>query len=253
MTQNKAYYLSPSSLNLFLDEPALWIIKQFYGLRTEASIHAYRGKLIENVVNHWYETGKITTRQDFEEDFCNECFDFVETWDGETLGKVYDWSLHAVKAFKELVHERPIGQQEQVFTEIEGLKVGGFIDYEYEKRTIDLKTVGKLPVVVSRGDRKGLISKTKAAHVRQQLIYAIAKDKPAALLYVDGAGDSLLYDIGDRDMEEQYPIILDTVKIIKNLLPLSKEDVIKEVEPKNMNHFFWDTATYKLAKQLWKV
>jgi hypothetical protein len=42
---NKEVVLSPSSINLFIEEKALWVLKHYYKMYGETNIYAVRGKL----------------------------------------------------------------------------------------------------------------------------------------------------------------------------------------------------------------
>jgi hypothetical protein len=243
--------LSPSSINLFIEEPALWVLKQFFDIRTEMNIFAVRGRLVEEVLNKWYETGKVPTFKSLTPGMIDETL-FVDSHvDIDTLKGFHDWGKECVKVFKDNVKDKPIKMQGKVEGDICGLNVGGYLDYEYDDYIIDLKTTNKVPIVVSRGEREGLISKTKAANIRQQLVYSKLTGKPVRLMYIDQDGNHLYYKVTKRDKEEHWADVEKNIEKIKKLLTLTRKSVIKEVEPKNLNSFYWDKVTKEFAEKLW--
>lgn len=250
MTQE--FKLSPSSLNLFIAEPALWVLKHFYGLRTEMNIYGARGRLVEHVLNQWFLHKNAPELSDVRSHFINELFFIGNEISPETLNDLYEWGLKCIAVAEELKmdSEKPCMQTE-IDYEIEGIKLTGFLDYEYPNHVVDLKTTNKLPIIVSKGERKGMLSKTKAANIRQQVIYQYATGKESTLLYIDQQGEYINYKITQKDVDESFPVIIEAIRSIKKLLTFNADSIIKEVHPKNTKSFYWDDATRKLADKLW--
>jgi len=245
------FMLSPSSLNLFIEEPALWVLKQFFDVRTEPNIFAVRGRLVEVVLNKWYEDGRIPSLKSLLPGMIDETLFLDNHVDMNTLQGFHDWGKQCVKVFKKEVKDTPVTMQRKVEGDICGLNLGGYIDYEYEDYIIDLKTTNKIPTVVTRGVRAGLISKVKGANIRQQLIYSKLTGKPVRLMYIQEDGEYLYYKVTKRDKEEHWRDVEKAVINIKRLLKLSRKNVIREVEPKNLNSFYWDQVTREFAEQIW--
>jgi hypothetical protein len=246
------FVLSPSSLNLFIEEPALWVLKQFFEIRTEANIYCVRGSLVEGVLDDWLDTGKVAPFKKYMNKMLSETMFIKGDVTKETYRGIYDWGIGCSKAFKESGYTSVLHKQTKVEGELEGLQMAGYIDYDLGHKIVDLKTTAKLPVIVSRGVREGLLSKAKGANVRQQLIYMALTQRPCSLFYVDGAGNYLEYDVTERDRDEHWETIVKNIGEIKRLLTFTKKSVIKEVEPKNLNSFYWDGVTKEFAEKVWR-
>lgn len=256
--------LSPSSINLYLVDPALWVLKHFYKQTSGFNIYAMRGVAVENGLNHWVKTLHENESIDVQA-VTKEAVDIALTyfqensfyWDDEDLkikieADIEPWVKNAIKALLEVSEEVP-KQQVVILTEIEGLKVGGFLDYDYEELQTDLKTVNNLPKIVSRGDRKGFLPKDKQGNVRQQAIYKLATGKETSLLYVTPT-ESLNHIISDAEAEEAMIEVKRACKEIKTLLELPIEEIIDRTPPnwKTMEHsFYWDEPLRRLAHDLW--
>jgi len=246
------YILSPSSLNLFLKEPALWVMKYFYGIRGEGSIYTMRGKLVEDRVNQIIEGSQ---QYSFYKHCLSEILldtDNIEIRE-QDLKDFEKWGNYAYNCLpKELNIHSIVSMQRHVKTVIKGVTVGGYIDYEYPECIVDLKTTNKLPIICSRGERKDMISKTKVDNVRQQVVYHLATKKTIKLLYVTPT-DHLLYTITQRDIEEVMPSILEGIKKIKKCLTLKKEDAILHIQPEKTNSFYWTDKLREEARKIWNI
>ncbi len=271
MTIKKNFILSPSGLNCYINDPALWVLRAFYGIYGDSNIYAIRGNLVELYVNMRIEAEpfnignigrlELLPFKEYLNKAMTECMSEGIEITMEDYKSFYDWGKKVYPLLPINIRQ----QQLRVDGEIKGVKMGGFIDYEIKGNidkwadpdksyTIDLKTVNKLPIIVSRGARKGLIEAKKKDNVRQQIIYRILSGKPSVLLYVNEEGESLEYKIGYRDYKEHLPIIKEKIKEIKKLLTLTKEDVILEVkldEKKINNPFMWSDELREKAYEIW--
>lgn len=275
----KEFILSPSSLNLYLKEPALWVLKHFYGIRGGSNIYTVRGKLVEHYVNLMLKkTGsKTLTQTAILQDICFNNYEFLvfEEFKSKTktinfrnirkpylivdnvevtredLKHFWNWGKHAYKCLP--IPEKVEEQQTFVSGRLNEVKIGGYLDYKYHDVVIDLKTTNKLPIIVSRGEREGLISKTKIDNVRQQVIYNLCLKSIYVLLYVTPT-EHLGYIITQEDIDEVMPSIFKGIKEIKNLLTMKKEDVILNVELGKMNNpFMWNEQLKLKARELWNT
>lgn len=245
------FVLSPSSLNLFIEEPALWVAKQFFEVMGETNIYCVRGSLVENVLNDWLDTKEVAPFEKYINKMLSKTMFIKGDVTEDTYREIYNWGVGCTRAFATEGLLTPTSKQRRVEGELEGIRIGGYLDYEFGGHSIDLKTTAKLPVIVSRGDREGLLSKTKAANVRQQLIYSCLTGEPTTLFYVDANGDYLRYQITERDKEEHWEVIVKSIEEIKRLLTFTKKAVLKEVEPKNLNSFYWCEVTREFADRAW--
>ena len=248
-------YLSPSSINLFIKEPALWVMKHFFGQTGIFGIYAMRGVAIEDGVNAFVSGAcKEDAAMHALDNFSEKAFSWADTDLLETLeSQMYDWTLKAIEALQATASGGRITMQKELDSELFGFPIRGFLDYETETLDIDLKTCNTLPTVVTRGDRKGFLSKSKADNVRQQAIYNAVTGKETALLYVAPDG-FMSHTILQEEIDEIMPSVEEALEKIKYLLTLPISGVIKESQPnwKSMEYgFFWDDNLRALANHLW--
>lgn len=255
--------LSPSSINLFIQDKALWVLKHFYGQTSGFNIHAMRGVSVEEGVNQYLSYDPSLPKSErlsrasehAKTDFGTKAF----FWGDEVLltsieDMIDPWVRQCVVALEE-VHpfETPTTQIE-ILTEINGVTIGGYIDYTFSDLQVDLKTANKVKTAISRGPRKGMLPADKAANVRQQAIYNKATGLPTSLLYVspeEHYHHILLQEELDNAMEE----VVVSVNEMKALLEMPIEDIIANSVPnwKAMNYsFYWDESLRMLARRLWE-
>lgn len=245
--------ISPSSINLYLQDPALWVLKHFYGQTSEFNIHAMRGVAIEDGVNDFYENGSDPVEKALES-FSEKAF----FWSDEDLVQkieqdIPDWVQQTLLALPTTA-EATLQTQEEVRGEYMGVTLRGFIDYTLPDRKIDLKTVTQLPKISTRGVRKGMIESKKKANIRQQTIYNMISGDPVYLLYVTPE-DSYMHEVTPEEHEEAMADIDPALEGMKKLLTMDIESVISESVPnwKSMKYsFYWDEPLRKLAMTVWK-
>ena len=251
---NPNWRCSASTLNTFIKDPCLFVLKYFYGMTTEFNVHAMRGKAIEHGVDRFYATGDIEQSiQDALDNFYEITFGLdYEIDDIENL--IPQWTKNAITVIiQESKGKTPIMQKEINF-KINGLPFVGFLDYDFEKEIIDLKTVTKVPNILVRGVRKGHLPADKKDNVRQQVLYKYAEKKPTTLLYISPE-ESVRYTIQDDEYEEYLKEIKEAVKEIKDVLTRCEEYAINKYTPneKLFGSFYYSEEMIKKARELWKT
>lgn len=245
--------LSPSSINLFISEPALWVMKQFYGIRGPGSIYTMRGKLVESIVNRHFECQKkgscFTT---YAKEFAQESFDIPDEITEEDIDSIFSMGQRVYKDMKSLFGT-PVAMQSDVSVCINGTLVSGYIDYDFGDFTLDLKTANKVPHKLVKGPRAGCLPVSKSANVRQQVIYEKAIRKPARLMFCSPNKDveSFVYEVNDKDRQEQELVISDAVANMSQCHTEGKVFAVENYKPKNMSSFFWDDNTRAEAIKIW--
>ncbi len=262
----KNFILSPSALNTYINDPALFVLRAFYKLYGDSNIYAIRGILVEHAVNMRLANKGKSSFEQFALSALTKVFTQGVEFSMEDLKSYYDWGM---KCYKEL----PVGyiqqRQNKVEGVIEGVKMAGYTDYKCQIKAIissgesfeyyiDLKTVSKETTLVSRGVRKGLVKSDKRDNVRQQIIYRILTGKPQELYFITSGGQCLRYQIGYRDYREHLPLIKEKLQEIKKLLTMSLQDVIIKIQPdeKKMNNpysFGWSDELRAEAVKIWNI
>jgi len=159
-------HLSPSSLNLFVSAPAVWVLEKVLKRRQPVGCAAHRGTAVEDGITHGLTTGEddaacvaVAERK----------FAQVSALSGDPNK---DKEREAIPGFvaQGLAELRPYGKPSRMQGKIEyradGLLVPiiGFFDYAWDDVGVltDLKTTHALP------------SKIKGAHAKQVALYCAA-------------------------------------------------------------------------------
>lgn len=242
--------LSASTINLFIEDPALWVLKYFYGLTGTFGKYACRGVAVEDGLNAWVEG--LMYYQDIALDNFIEYTFPLEDDVSDIVPLIKPWTEHCVNIF-EGIKDPVVSLQTQIHHVMLGIDFTGFIDFEYEDCTRDLKTVNKLPKVLARGPRKGMLEAGKKGHIRQQAIYTRATGKPSYLEYITPTGEHLSYLVTEEEVDEAMIDVESTVEDIKKLLTLPLEDVIKDTVPnfKKFYSMYWDDKLRMAAQEIW--
>lgn len=232
-------HLSPSSLNLYCANPALWVGKYLMGWRDESGPAAFRGSAIEAGLD------VFLFEQKGEEATQRARAKFLELTQGqadeaheEELANVGPMLAQAMTALKDF--GTPLARQVRAEYQIEGVEVPvvGYIDYSFPEFDLDLKTTKACP------------SSIKADHGRQFSLYRTARDKPIKALYVT-AKKFAIYDLSDEDAGIHMADMTAHAKAIRHLLANSKNarDAAKFFAVERSD-FRWSPATLELATAL---
>lgn len=243
--------LSASSLNMFMKDPALWVLKHFYGARSGENIYASRGKLIEAAIT-------ALTPEEHERawnEYHTSVFQFADDDLSKSIEEKLPWWISEGKAaLNNLMDDfGDYVAQTEVKGEIEGLPFIGYIDLQFKDLAVDIKTANKLPSIVSRGPRKGMMPADKRDNVRQQVVYNMITNKPQSLLYLSPDGH-YLHRIGAEEDQELRGELIVNVNAIKKLLSMDIDDILANTIPKwnQMRHsIYWDDQLRDLAMELW--
>lgn len=251
---NTDWKCSASTLNLFIKDPCLFILKYYYGLTTEFNEHAMRGKAVEYGVDRFYETNNI---KESINDSLNKFFELTFDLDylvNEIEDVVPQWTNNCINA---MLFNAPIGipyLQTKLTFEVEGIPFVGYLDYEFEEQVIDLKTTNKVPRLLVRGDRKGRLPAAKNDNVRQQVLYMIGSGKPCHLLYVS-PNEELFYKISKEEKKEFEKEIKKELKKMKILLTKGLEYGIMKYTPNKslFKSFYYNQEMIDKCKEIWNV
>lgn len=237
---------SPSTINLFLKDPALWVIKQYHGMAFNGNIYTMRGQLVENYLDQWLKTGKEVT--DIQSDIISCLFTSDIPWDISDVDSIMNFYNMTMTAWSNVGKPDPIMQ---LYIECPTLGIKGYLDYTFNDSFIDLKTAAKLPTVVTRGPRKDQLSKSKIDNVRQQICYEMVTKKAGSLLYVS-EDDWFFYEITDKDRDELTNQIVDTIEQMGYYMTMPYDSLIKAIEPGSKQGFHWTEELINIANEIWR-
>ena len=241
-------YLSPSSISLFISNPALYVLEKIFGYKFTAGAAAFRGTFIEQGVHLI-----IANKEDVEKVAQLQLSNFIEYCKQMGIEKdEYEKELEFIdRAIKKLPSElsqfgQIVGYQKEVGYVHNGVKIKGYTDFEFKNKDnllfVDLKTTGKS-------------IKVSTAHKIQQYIYSKATNVKNKLFYIQVLKKSeniVDYSLTPED-EDQIPRIID--QAINNIITLcslanSKDDFKRLVTP-NPDDWKWSKDKIKARKEVW--
>lgn len=233
-------HLSPSSIGMYIDQPAAWVMRYLFKVRDEAGPAASRGHAVQKACEIWMHG------EDFETAAAHGEREFGLLTGGQAdLGHEDEKALirpMLLQVTKLIPQKYPVNVEHRVEVKVDGLEVPiiGFIDWLMPDKIVDLKTVKAMP------------SKPKMNHMRQVSLYSKAMSLPSSLLYVTKAKGSL-YALTEGELEAQWKSLCMAARSIQNLIQKSetKEEAASFFVP-DYEHFYWDTKTIEAGKQIWK-
>lgn len=241
-------HLSPSSVNLWIAQPALWCASYLMKRRTAVGPAAHRGTAIEAGV----EAGLFDPEMPVE-----EC---------QKIGEAKFHSLTRLSADPRIEKERASispsiavalaelrqygvpeasddGRQHKIVREVEGIgvPVWGFLDFWWPQHGIivDLKSTSQIPSQVS------------APHARQGAFYAGGKSNQQVRMAYVSAKRIAAYIV--NDVEQHMASFVQTAQSIERFLSLSDdgEKLTRCLSP-DLSSFYWgDASARALAQEIW--
>ena len=256
-------HLSPSSLNLFLGQPAAWVLR-YVGKYSDAGdkFAACRGTAVEAgmtalllgtdldgavrsaEVNWGLNVPKapegLVTDGSYE-DMAREAEEVLERKRAAEAERVLIRPM--VKRVAKAVSgwPRPVSTQRRVSAAWRGdaewpAPVIGYLDYEMPDCVVDLKTTKALP------------SEPRADHVRQAAVYARATGLPVKLLYVTPK-KSATYELTQAQIDEGWRQIVAAAEALEIVLRTFGPKELKQIYVPDFDHYVWNDA----MKETWNV
>lgn len=235
-------HLSPSSLNLWLAQPAMWTLKYVHGYKDEAGPAMARGTAVEAGMQVLLTGGSV---------------------DGAVTAALVNYDLNQPDASEERNAERaviepmvrqlsgaisgwptPMSYQRKVDALYEGaatLPILGYLDFEFDDCVVDLKTTKALP------------SRPRPDHVRQVGLYAHATGKPVKLLYLTQKKASVI-SVSPEDADAGWRQLKAAARALERTLTASPTaDALAEFFVPDFDSFYWDEKSISKAKEVYNV
>jgi hypothetical protein len=199
-------HLSPSSLRLFREAPAVWIGKYLMRVEDLGGPGAWRGKAVEAGVD----------RLLFGFDKTDAEVAMLNAWDHEAQGVVDDAALKEHGALLDFLrqawlafHDQPIPLQRQakVSLEIPGISVPliGYADWVWPAMGTDLKTTWRMP------------STPDPIHIEQISVYSLHFGVPFTLTYVTPKKWTR-YEINQSQAAEAWDRVIEAAHAVRSFL-----------------------------------
>lgn len=235
-------HLSPSSLNLWLSQPAMWALKYVHGYKDEAGPAMARGTAVEAGMQVLLTGGSV----DGAVTAAHVNYDLNQPEPGDERDAERALIEPMVRQVA-LVTEgwpRPVSYQRKVEALYEGvatLPIIGYLDFELEDCVVDLKTTKALP------------GKARIEHVRQVGLYARATNKPVNLLYVTPKKSGLI-SVSPEDAEAGWRQLKAAARALERTLTASPTaDALAEFFVPDFDSYHWDEKSISKAKEVYNV
>jgi len=166
-------YLSPSSINTYINDNALWVARYLFGVKSSSGASAVRGIATEATLANKYEKKTFDFKY-LDMHFMSLCAESgIDLGDTKTakekkllegFGKVIDENFD---------YENLEAYQEKVSVQIDDLPVPiiGYIDFRFTDKIVDLKTTTRMP------------TRPTEAQKRQMALYSMAYPKSSVDLF----------------------------------------------------------------------
>ena len=239
-------HLSASSINLFIDEPALWILK-VAGHTGKVGPAAWRGTAVDRIA---YFSGlqppileRILLDKALEEYDRQVAIDGAGAPEEKIASERDDIPKYVAhcREFYQSLGEEPISEQGKIEIYIGDIEVPfiGFYDLLYKNAVRDTKTTGRMP------------SKLSEAHARQGAIYAEATGKTAFIDYIGKRGTSSFQVLNHKIYIQQ---VYYAAKAMELALSRSSDiTACTEAFYPNFDNWRWDTESIVMAKYFWNM
>lgn len=183
-------HVSPSSLNLWRADPALWALKYLRKARDEAGPNAWLGNAVESGLSAWlYKRDMKGALDAATQEWSNKCQGEISDEITVAATRLPAMLAMAIEEFAGL--PTPTSTQAKVECWLDGVPVPvfGYTDFEWPDLVRDLKTTKALP------------SSPREDHIAQMAIYwqGRQRKKQMALSYVTEKKRAT-YTVGDNEL-----------------------------------------------------
>lgn len=236
---------SPSSLNLFAAEPAMFVAERILGRKQPVGVPAHRGVAVEDGVTAGL--ADLTAPVKACVDVALTKYDTLTAVSGDPRREKYRGTISDM-VYAALVELREYGTPSatQGFVEMKHddleLPIVGYYDYAWSEHGIiaDLKTTERMP------------SSIKVTHARQVALYAPSNNYDARLIYVTPKKIEAytLENIG-----EHRAALVNIARHVENFLRLSNDpDFFVGITVPDVDSFYWtEPAARQMAFEIWGI
>jgi hypothetical protein len=244
---DKEYRHSASRGNDFVDSPALWLIRNYFNVRSKTNYSMTMGNASEHAAHVGLTApGEIDVKAVAYNTFTQMAEDLLREDQG-VIPKQLDKVGYIAKNFTDVlknIDQKLLNYNKKTIIRRKGLKqsITYVPDFEFEDIIVDTKATMAFPTDPY---------KTKLAHVRQASLYGMLMNKRTALLYATDKKVGL-FEIPPNIVERESTFMLDVFKKIEKNNKLFKDakEFIKYTVL-NTDGYKWDDETRKIAYRYW--
>ena len=233
-------HLSPSSLNLYAAEPALWVLEKLLRLKHGSSATMARGKAVETGVHMALMQPSLSIEASIahaEREYDREMALVPDPNREDERKGIAGYVRHAAEELRQ--YGVPSAYQDKISIPLEGIPVPviGFIDWRFDQHglIVDLKTSERLPGGISDPHgRQGAVYAT--AHGNYGMRFCYAKPTPGKK---DGRAIAV-YEMSSDDRTRHLNALHQIAQRMHRFLSLSRDpkELAGLVCP-NYESFYW--------------
>ena len=234
-------YLSPSSINTYINDNALWVARYLFGVKSSSGASAVRGIATEAALADKYEKKTFDFKY-LDMHFMSLCAESgIDLGDTKTakekkllegFGKVIDENFN---------YDNLEAYQEKVSVQLDDLPVPiiGYIDFRFADKIVDLKTTTRMP------------TRPTEAQKRQMALYSMAYPKSSVDLFFASPKEYKVFTLKNLSV---YKKQLERVALgIQKFLSVSndKHEIASLTYP-NLDSWLW-TGMKEEASKIWSL
>jgi len=241
-------YLSPSSISLFISNPAVYVLEKIFGYKFTAGAAAHRGRFIEQGVH------LVIANKQHEKDVAGlQLSNFVEYCKQigvkkDEYEKELDFIDRAIQKLPSKLSKfgKIVSYQKEIGYNYNGVKIKGYTDFEFQNKDnltfVDLKTTART-------------IKISTAHKIQQYIYSKATNVENKLFYIQLLKKDEKVEEYKLSQEDEINIPIIVNQAISNIINLCKlannKDDFKRLVTPNPDDWKWSKDKIKARKEVW--
>ena len=232
-------YLSPSSINTYINDTSLWVARYLFGARSPSGASAVRGIAQEFVLADKYEKGAFDFNL-LDVKFMSLCSESgIDLGDIKTAKEkklLKDFGTIIDENFK---YKNLVSYQEKGEVPIDDIPVPimGYIDFRFNDAIVDLKTTTRMP------------SKPTEAQKRQMALYSMAYPKNSVDLFFASPREHKKFTL--KNLSAYKKQLVKVALSIQKFLSISndKHELASFVYP-NLDSWMW-SGIREEAKKIW--
>ncbi len=233
--------ISPSQINRFLEEPAIWVLNKFHRIYAEAGAKAWVGTAVEKGIEAMLVHGW---------DYDQSLQWAFKIFDTEAIVKIDEDAPEERARIPALLSQTqalviPFGKfnafQIKVEGEIDGVPITGKIDFDFDKGDLDTKTTKAMQKQENMS----------AEHLRQLAIYEALRGKPQFICYTTEK-KGIIYEPTRAQLDNAMQEVRGAVRGMKTAFDLGQDMAEKLYPPRDYSSYLWDEKVMKKAKEIWR-
>jgi len=234
-------YLSPSSINTYINDNALWVARYLFGVKSSSGASAVRGIATEAALADKYEKKTFDFKY-LDMHFMSLCAESgIDLGDVKTakekkllegFGKVIDENFD---------YENLEEYQEKVSVQLDELPIPiiGYIDFRFADKIVDLKTTTRMP------------TRPTEAQKRQMALYSMAYPKSSVDLFFASPKEHKKFTLKNLSVYKKQ-LVKVALGIQKFLSVSNDKHEIASLTYPNLDSWLW-TGMKDEASKIWSL